>query len=421
MRKQIATVVALAVLLGAAGFALSGAWPWPRLSEQPAPTLEAQPPAIRLVTDTLQPGESLGELFGRHGIGNVDLMELVRLMEIDARRMRAGEIFQFDHVGADTTAFAVMLRTNLREQVRAVRADEGWIAERTAIRWDTHAVRVVGEIETSLYDALGAARADASLESGDRVRLAWDLADVFAWQVDFTTDLQPGDRFALVFEQEVSELGETRVGRVLAGEITVAGRPLEAFRFDNPDVRGGFYDAKGESLRRAFLRAPLEFRRMSSGFSRSRRHPILGTWRRHQGLDYAADTGTPVRASGDGRVAFLGWSGGYGRMVEVTHRNGITTRYAHLNGFGRGVQRGSFVAQGDIIGYVGSSGLANGPHLHYEFRQNGVARDPRQVNSSSGEPIPAALRPLFLAERDRLVAMLRPAPAADLDLAAGSD
>ena len=161
-------------------------------------------------------------------------------------------------------------------------------------------------------------------------------------------------------------------------------------------------------MKRAFLRAPVEFRRVSSGFSRSRLHPILGVWRRHEGVDYAAASGTPVLAAGDGTILTAGWSGGFGRMVEIRHRNGVTTRYAHLRGYPQGVRPGARVSQGAVVGYVGSSGLATSAHLHYEFRQNGAARDPSRIDLGNGEPVPAADLAAFRVERDRLRALLFP-------------
>jgi len=385
-----------------------------------APPVEPAQVLVSMV-DTLRGGESLGELFERHGIAGVDLLDLVRLMQIDARRMQAGEVFEFEHTDQSESAYKVTLRSTPREQVSAAWDGDAWNVSRRRIRWDTTVVRLEGRVETSLYEAMETALASEDLSEGERIRMAWDLADVFQWQVDFTTDLQPGDDFVVVFERERSELGDSRLGDIVAGELEVAGRPLEAFRFASDSIQSEFYDRDGQSLRRAFLRAPVEFRRISSGFTRSRRHPVLGTWRRHTGIDFAADVGTPVRAAGDGQIAFLGRSGGYGRMVEIRHKNGITTRYAHLSAFGRAMQRGSYVIQGDVIGYVGSTGLASGPHLHYEFRQAGVARDPRLINIGTGEPIAKELRPSFLVERDRLVRLLHPTAAAVAEVADGSE
>jgi murein DD-endopeptidase MepM/ murein hydrolase activator NlpD len=213
----------------------------------------------------------------------------------------------------------------------------------------------------------------------------------------------------VVFERLVSETGEVRFGRVLAGDLHISGKSLTAFRFEE-NGRTAFFDADGNSLRRAFLRAPVQFRRISSSFARARFHPILGISRRHEGTDYAAAPGTPVMAAGDGVVQRAGWSGGYGNLIELRHRNGITTRYGHLRGFARGVRSGARVTQGQTIGFVGSTGLASGPHLHYEFRVNGIAKDSRRVVLGNGAPIAPAERPAFERERERLMGLLGSSP-----------
>jgi murein DD-endopeptidase MepM/ murein hydrolase activator NlpD len=285
------------------------------------------------------------------------------------------------------------------------RDTSGWRAVVEPIAWTAEAVRVEGGIDNSLYEALDAEVPDEQLDGADRQRLAWDLADVYAWQVDFTRDIQPGDRFRVVFERLVSEDGEIRFGRVLASDLTMSGKSLTAFRFES-DGRTAYFDADGNSLRRAFLRAPVQFRRISSAFARARHHPVLGITRRHEGTDYAAAPGTPVMAAGDGVVLRAGRAGGYGNLIELRHRNGITTRYGHLRGFARGIRAGARVVQGQTIGYVGSTGLASGPHLHYEFRVNGVARDSRRVDLGNGAPLRSDLRPEFGRERDRLLQLL---------------
>ena len=230
--------------------------------------------------------------------------------------------------------------------------------------------------------------------------------------MDFTRDIRAGDRFQVLIERLVSEEGEVRFGRILASDLTVNGKSLTAYRFETADGKASFYDADGQSLKRAFLRAPLQFRRISSSFNRSRRHPVLGFARRHEGTDYAADYGTPVLAAGDGVVIKAGYSGGYGNLVEVRHANGITTRYGHLSAIL--VRSGARVEQGQVIGRVGATGLATGSHLHYEFRVNGVARDARRLDLGNGQPVAAADRPAFDAERSRLTALLYPAPVSPL-------
>jgi murein DD-endopeptidase MepM/ murein hydrolase activator NlpD len=412
MGRLVASGLALAILTAAAIFAAADSWPWRRLETRLAgpatdPGAESEPNGWT-ASDTLRAGEMVADLFGRNGIGLVDLGRVLDLLGLDPRRIRAGQVFQFGHRDSAPGPDEVIVRVHADRETRVARADDGWLAEERAIRWERHPVRLEARIETSLYDALTGATWSEAIRADERVRLAWDLADVFAWAVDFSRDIQPADRLVVLFEREISERGESRLGRILASHLEVAGRRLSAYRFEGEAGESEFYDDEGTSLRRAFLRAPVEFRRIASGFSRSRKHPILGVWRRHQGIDYAAASGTPVLAAGDGTVVTAGWSGGYGRLVELRHANGISTRYAHLRATAAEIRPGVRVSQGDVIGYVGSSGLATAAHLHYEFRQNGVARNPDRVELGSGEPVPVPLRAAFQLERDRLRLLLAP-------------
>jgi murein DD-endopeptidase MepM/ murein hydrolase activator NlpD len=401
--------VAALIIAGAATSALTGKWPWPRVvirGSAPARLADATPaggpthvPCVESF-DTLRRGEVVGMLLQRQGIVDLDLRPV-----LDPRRLRAGLVFAFHRPHEDSVPSRVRVRSAPEQVVTFERSADGWSASVEAVVWRAEPMRIDGSIEASLYDALDVAVPDDSLPSAERVRLAWDLADVFAWQVDFSRDVQPGDRFRVVFERLVSPEGEVRLGRVLASDFETGGRRLTAFRFDSGD-RSALFDVDGHSLRRAFLRAPVEFRRISSQFARARRHPVLGIFRRHEGTDYAADRGTPVRAAGDGTVIRAGVAGGYGNLIELRHRSDITTRYGHLRSFAKGVRAGARVTQGQVIGFVGSTGLASGPHLHYEFRVNGVPRDSRRVALGSGEPLPASQREAFERERDRLAAML---------------
>jgi murein DD-endopeptidase MepM/ murein hydrolase activator NlpD len=404
---------AVLILGGAAAFTATGRWPWRRLPG-PAPLAVAARPivAVRIAEtlDTLERGETVSDLLARHGVGDLDLSR-AGAAAFDPRRLRAGLVFSFRRPDTAAAPTEISVRTTPEQRIVFQRAGDGWSTVVEPIAWKAEPMRIEGGIDNSLYEALDAQVGDDQLDGADRQRLAWDLADVYAWQVDFTRDIQPGDRFQVLFERLVSEDGEVRFGRVLAADLTMSGKSLTAFRFDR-DGRSAFYDAGGNSLRRAFLRAPVQFRRISSSFARARYHPVLGITRRHEGTDYAAAPGTPVMAAGEGTVLRAGWSGGYGNLIELRHRNGITTRYGHLRGFARGIRAGARVEQGQTIGYVGSTGLATGPHLHYEFRVNGVARDSRRVELGNGAPIGAALRADFDAERDRLLAQLHPgAPA----------
>jgi murein DD-endopeptidase MepM/ murein hydrolase activator NlpD len=393
------------VLLGTAGFALSGHWPWRRLPPS-APRPVAIVPDLSIETaDTLRRGETLSQLLARQDVADLDVGRIEPRGTLDPRRLRSGLIFRFTRPAPDSQPTRISVRSSPEEQVVFTRNGGSWSGAVETIAWHAEPVRIEGAIDNSLYEAIDAQVSDSQLDAADRVRLAWDLADIYAWQVDFTRDIQSGDRFRVLYERLVSADGEVRFGRILAGDLTMSGKSLTAFRFEG-DGRAAFYDADGNSLRRAFLRAPVQFRRISSTFARSRRHPILGITRKHQGTDYAASPGTPVMAAGEGVVLRAGRAGGYGNLVELRHRNGIITRYGHLRGFARGVRAGARVSQGQTIGYVGSTGLASGPHLHYEFRVNGVAKDSRRIDLGNGSPVPATQRAAFEQTRDSLTAQL---------------
>ena len=410
MQRWLGTLLAAGTVAAGAAFALRGEWPWARLPMAPPIVISE---AWADEADTLLAGETVGELLESRGITGLDLGGLGSRLGLDPRRARAGLVFNFRRSLDDSLPASVTVRTAPDRRVRFIRTAGTWSGEAEAIRWWPQVTRVEGPIASSLYTGLDGAIADELLPAGERTRLAWDLADVFAWQVDFSRDVRDGDHFEVLLERRVSEEGEVRFGRVLAADLRVGGKDLTAFRYASADGREAFYDAEGRSLRRAFLQAPVAFRRISSRPG-LRRHPILGTVRRHAGTDYAAASGTPVMAAGNGVVLRAGWSGGYGNLVELRHANGITTRYGHLRGLARGVRSGTRVTQGEVIGYVGSTGLSTAPHLHYEFRVGGVPRDPRRMDLGGGDPIPARERPGFATARDRLERELRGAPDTDL-------
>lgn len=403
-------VLIAALIIGmAAYFGLTGSWPWHRLAPQAPKPAAAGPPAVVFTEsfDTLDQGETLSDLLARHNVFGIDFHRLDPALALNPRRVRPGLVFTFRQAIGDSAPSHVMVRTGPEQRVTFRRISSGWDAQSHPIRWQSFEARAEGPIDNSLYEALDAGVSESVLDVGNRQRLAWALADVYAWQIDFTRDIRPGDRFQVVFERLVSEDGEVRVGRVLASDLTISDKSLTAFRFEPGSNRSPvYYDVQGGSLRRAFLRAPLEFRRISSNFAGARFHPVLGRTRRHEGTDYAARPGTPVMASGNGVVLRAGWVSGYGNLVELRHLNGITTRYGHLRSVARNVRRGAKVQQSQIIGYVGSTGLATGPHLHYEFRVNGVAKDSRRVKIGAGAPLPAQDHKAFEQERDRLLALL---------------
>ena len=408
MKGALRALLAAAILVAAAA-GLSGRWSLRRLPSA-APIVVTSPYVT--TTDTLRPGETLSGLFARNGIFGLSYERVGRELQVDLRKVRSGTGFTFRRVRSDSVPAKVLFRLDPTRDLSLVRGESGWAGTATTIDWRPQVVRIDGDIGTSLYTALDAHVPDSVLGPVERVRLAWDLADIYQWQADFTRDLRPGDHFTVVLERLVNSAGEVRYSQVLGSDLVIDRRHLEAYRFEKAGTTLGFFDADGRSLRRAFLLAPLQFRRVSSGFSNARFHPILGIWRHHEGTDYAAAYGTPVRAAGDGVVLRAGPAGGYGNLIELRHLHGITTRYGHLSRFASGVRRGARVTQGQTIGYVGATGLATGPHLHYEFRVNGVARDPRRVNLGNGEPVPAGDRAAFEVVQTHLAAQLHPAAAA---------
>ncbi len=273
---------------------------------------------------------------------------------------------------------------------------------------------IAGVIHSSLYNALNESGVGV-LPPSARHQLAWSLADIFEYKVDMSRDLMQGDKFHILVERLQKPNGAIIVNKILGARLGLANghNPLEAIHFDSPAAvtstgagNGQYYDASGLSLRAAFLRAPVTFRRISSVFG-LRKHPLFGQWRNHTGTDYAAAMGTPVRAIGDGVVIFAGVKGGYGNMIDIRHRNGMVSRYGHMRNFATGMHPGTRVAMGSTIGYVGMTGWATGPHLHFEIRVDGVAHDPKlALQSRSGEPIPANERALFQKMRAQTMASL---------------
>ena len=246
--------------------------------------------------------------------------------------------------------------------------------------------------------------------AGEQIQLALELADVFSGQVDFHSDLQPGDSFRVLFEKTSHEGQFSSYGAILGASITVDGRPLQAFRWEDPATgKAGYYDENGRSLKRFFLKSPLKFEpRVTSGFSRRRFHPVNQVFKAHLGVDYGAPTGSSVVAVAAGVVASAAYSGGSGNMVHIKHPGGFETYYLHLSAYGPGIRAGAHVAQGQLIGRVGMTGTATGPHLDYRLKRNGVFVNPVSVHSrqAPGEPIPAVLLANFKSSRDTLLSRL---------------
>jgi murein DD-endopeptidase MepM/ murein hydrolase activator NlpD len=384
----------------------------------------AAPIVVRTVfvtqADTVRRNETLSDVFGRHRITGRDLYDLVQAAKgegVDPRRVRADDVYEFRYVLGDAVPEIVRTRLGDDRLLEFRRSDStGWQGQSVAIDWDTSVRRVEGTIQSSLYETIDALVPDSVLPAGERQRLVWDLADgVFGWVIDFRHDNYEGDRVQVLFERRVSALGDVRFGRILAAKIETRGEENTAYLMAGASGANEYYDAQGRSLKRAFKRYPTDYRRISSGFGQ-RFHPILKTRRAHLGIDFPAPSGTPIYVTGDGVVTRAGRWDGYGIIVSVRHPKGIETRYAHMRGIAAGIHPGVRVRQGQLIGYVGMTGLATAPH--YEFLKNGQNINPRTaVQFGSGEPIAVARRGEFEAVRaefDRLLA--RPEP---VQLAAG--
>ena len=361
-------------------------------------------PAFLTHTDTLERGETLRAVFARGGVPAEVVDSLMAATSVlDHRRIPAGLPVEMKLASADSQPREIVLHLAIDRLLRLTRDSSGvWAGREEKETWTTDTLAVAGTITSTLYQAIDAAAPE--LGRGARAELAWSLADILEYRVDMSRDLHEGDRFRVLVEREKAGNGAQRLGRVLAADFTLSGDNVQAVRFG--DGKNSFYDQSGRSLRAAFLRAPLEFRRISSRFG-LRKHPILGILKAHKGTDYAASSGTPVRAIGDGVVIRAGRAGGYGNVLEIRHRNGYVTRYGHLRGFAKGIRAGTRVGIAQTVAYVGTTGLSTAPHLHFEVLVGGVQKDPRvALNTKTGFPIAASERRSFDSVRTRLMAAL---------------
>jgi len=337
--------------------------------------------------DRIQRGDTLAELLARLGADDSAALQFLRntrtartLYQLaPGRTVRA-------NVAGDGRLLALRYQTG-GKVLNVERQGDGFSVSEVPVELERRVLMKSGEIRSSLFAATDAA--------GLSDAVAIQVADIFSTDIDFHRDLRRGDHFSVVYEMFYDRGEPVRSGRVLAAEFINVGRLYRAVYFQYSEEHGGYYTPDGRNIRKAFLRSPLEFSRISSGFS-NRFHPILQQWRAHKGIDYAAPTGTRVKATGDGVVEHAGrHSGGYGNLVVLRHQSKYTTWYGHLSSFAKGMRKGARVAQGEVIGYVGATGLATGPHLHYEFRINDVHQNPLRVVLPAAPPISPDLKPAF--------------------------
>lgn len=361
--------------------------------------------------ERVQRGDTVAALLSRLNIDGQEAIDFLRTAStarslrqlvpgkfVQAKTSEDGELLWLSYLNGSGTQFVVE------------KGAGGFVASEQPAQLEQRIVMKSGEIVSSLFAATDAANVPDNI--------AVQIADIFASDIDFHRDLRKGDHFTVVYEISYSDGEPVKTGRVLAAEFVNQGKAYRAIYFQAPDGSGGFYTPEGKNLRKAFLRSPLEFSRISSGFSSARFHPVLKEWRAHRGIDYAAPTGARVKATADGTVVFAGRHGGYGNLVIVQHQGQYITAYGHLSAFAKGLRKGMKVGQGDVIGYVGMTGLATGPHLHYEFRVNDVQRDPLRVAMPAATPVAPQFLGAFQTSAKPLLVrleMLRNTKLASLD------
>jgi len=335
----------------------------------------------REITGTVSAGETFADIFKKYGLDMRDLF-LLRESSASVHRLRnlyPGQPYTIV-VDGQNQVESLVYWINEDSILQIQRGDKGFEAQKVPVAYEKRLEYIGGGIRNNLIASLG--------EERERVKVALQLSDIFAWDIDFTSDLREGDTFRIVLEGYYLDGEFRKFGDILSAEFVNEEETFRAYRYE-VDGRADYFDESGKSVRRAFLKAPLNFRRISSSFARSRFHPVLRIYRPHHGVDYAAAAGTPVSAVGEGRVLFAGYKGQYGKLIIIKHPNGWKTYYGHLSKIEKNVRSGRKVSQGQLIGRVGSTGLATGPHLHYEVRVNNRPINPLTVKMPRGQPLPA--------------------------------
>lgn len=352
----------------------------PEALDTAAATAEASEPELQWQEYKIKSGDTLSSLFGRAGFNDGVMLSVIHGEgEADKlQRLYAGETISFATDDAGELA-AVDLQRNLLESLRVEKTEDGFKGETVEREPDVKPAFASGIIDGSLYIA--------AREAGLTDRLSMELAGIFGWNIDFVYDVRKGDRFEVVYEELYLDGEKFDTGNIISARFVNRGKEVVALQYTDSNGDTDYYSPDGSSMRKAFLRTPINAR-VSSSFNLQRRHPVLDVVRPHEGTDYAAPPGTPIKAAGNGRVQFAGWKGGYGRTVVLKHGDNITTLYAHMSRLGKGIKNGTRVKQGDTIGHVGSSGMVTGPHLHYEFRVNGSPRNSRTVKLPDAKPVP---------------------------------
>ena len=366
---------------------------------QTAPATASTPVDPLHKSVTVGNGDTLSTVFAKVGLSSNELHDVINSSK-DAKRfsrLNVGQELQFE---LTTDGHLKNLNSKLSdlESISLSKTDKGYAFKRELVKPDVRSAYARGVINSSL--------SQSAQRAGLPYSLAMDMANVFGYDIDFAEDIRRGDEFEVGYEQKVVNGKPIANGNILSARFINRGKTFTAVRYTNKQGATSYYTADGNSMRKAFIRTPVDFARISSGFSMGRRHPILNKIRAHKGVDYAAPRGTPIKAAGDGRVMLAGRHGGYGNAVIIQHGNSYKTLYGHMQGFAKGVRTGTSVKQGQIIGYIGTTGLSTGPHLHYEFQVNGRHVNPLSIKTAMADPIARAEKQRFLQQSKPLLARM---------------
>lgn len=363
------------------------------------PTQEFTTRDVQKHTETVKSGDNLSFLFQRAGLSDASLFELMQSNSETKQLTRLHPRQKFHFEIDNKKLYKLIYQKNKLNKIAFTRSESGFDYQKISLTPDVHVAYREATIENSLFLAGTNAGMDQSL--------IMEVANIFGWDIDFALDIRSNDSFSVLYEEQFLNGEKLRNGPILAAEFTNQGKTFKAVRYTDSKGSSNYFTPEGNSMRKAFLRTPVDFARISSHFNLKRKHPILNRIRAHKGTDYAAPTGTPIKAAGDGKVTWAGTKGGYGRTVMIQHGQSYKTLYAHMRRYGKGIKNGARVKQGQIIGYVGSSGLATGPHLHYEFYVNGAVRNPVRVNLPKAKAIPKKELADFKLQTKSIVATLQ--------------
>lgn len=347
----------------------------------------------------IKSGDTMAKVFSDLGLSPSLLHKLIRLNKTTRKltRIKPGQVIRFQ-LDSEGTLHQLIYPYSIANTLLLTKSGAHYTAKIQTKEFETRIAHTSAKIKHSLFLS--------GQEAGLSDNLTMKLANIFGWDVDFALDIRRGDHFTVIYEEIYLEGKKIRAGNILAAEFHNRGKTHRAIRFKDKSGYTQYYSPKGLSMRKAFLRSPVEFSRISSRFNLSRKHPILNRIRAHKGVDYAARRGTPIKSTGDGKIVFKGRKGGYGNTIIIKHGSTYGTLYAHMNNYNKRSRVGSRVKQGQVIGYIGSTGLATGPHLHFEFRVNGVHRNPLTVRLPKSLPLPKKYRKAFEAKAKNLIAQL---------------